>query len=72
MCWMVAISCKAYEVDGMGTVLFLIRLGTEISISLQPGGEALCTGAEALQASSEKSNHVFLRNPTCMKSGERV
>lgn len=51
MCWTVAISCKAYEVDGMGTVLFLITLGTESSISLQPG-----TGAEALQANSEKSN----------------
>lgn len=41
MCWMVAISCIAYEVDGIGTVLFLIALGTESSISLQPGGENL-------------------------------
>lgn len=28
MCWIVAISCKAYEVDGMGTVFFLIPLRT--------------------------------------------
>lgn len=41
MCWMVAISCKAYEVDGIGTVLFLIPLGTESSSPFQPGGEDL-------------------------------
>lgn len=32
MFWKVAISCKAYEVDGICTVVFLISLRTESSI----------------------------------------
>lgn len=49
---------------------FYPLLGPSAPLTLQPGHKALQLETGALQESSEKANHIFLRNSASTESGE--